>query len=532
MFLTKCFTSVKTVVHGFFVNFFPKNFPKRKLLPLLLMLLIEAMSQTIINSYVGYLIVDMGMASTTNESGKYSGWLVSSFSIAQFLSSFFIGSLSDNFGRRPILLGGTFGIAICNVLFGFCTNYYYAISIRLLNGFLNGNVGVIKSYMGELTDDSNRTQTFNFIGLTWSVGAVFGNFMGGVLYNPVRLYPSLFGSSHFFSLFPALLPQLVVTFLGFFGLSLAYFYLLENERKVDEHAVQSNKFYSILNSLKNTFTGMFHFFRKSNLWSLFCSFEYFLLGFGHTTYMTIFPLLMIASVGKGGFGQTTKEVGYFSAISSVAGFFTTVFCYKPLVHLLGIRYGYFFTTFCTALFYGMYPSLEGLNGSSVPVKWLFYSLNAFCWNLVSQCSFSSIFTLIVNGADKDSLGSANGVAQSMASFGRVLGPIMISPLLSWGLTNGLSYPINQYLPFYIITCIGLFNAFLILLTPRSLSFTKSANKSEEKNYTELKETKIELEEEIGNEEKTAMDLDHAITTPSPLPIHPSSTTPDSKIDSK
>ena len=113
-----------------------------------MMLLIEGISVTMIGSYAGYLIVDVGAAKSVDEAGSYSGWLSSAFSMAQFFSSFVIGALSDNLGRRPMLLIGTFGIALTNILFGFSFNYYYCICVRLLNGCLNGNIGVVKNYMG------------------------------------------------------------------------------------------------------------------------------------------------------------------------------------------------------------------------------------------------------------------------------------------------------------------------------------------------------------------------------------------------
>ncbi|ELP91001.1 hypothetical protein EIN_280480 [Entamoeba invadens IP1] len=497
--IRKIITFVTAPIKNFFSNFFPKDFPKRKLFPLLLMLIIEAVSQTIINSYIGYLIVDMGMVTSTNQAGRYSGWLISSFSIAQFLSAFLIGAMSDNFGRRPILLIGTFGIALCNILFGFSTNYYYAICVRLMCGFLNGNVGVIKTYMGELTTDSNRVQTFSFVGLCWSFGAVFGNFLGGVLYNPVRLYPTLFQSAKVFKMFPALLPQLFVSVLGFFSYVMAYFYLLENTKnssnETENIKTAQNKCKKFGESFKKTFTGMSHFFIKENLWSLCASLEYACLAFLNTTFITIYPLLMIASVGHGGLGQTTEGVGYFAAISSLGGFFTLLFLYKPLVNYLGLRYTFILSSVITALFYGIFPSLEGVNGSSKMVQWSVFGVYAFVWNVCSQNCFSSISVLIVNGTTNQYMGAANGVAQTFGSLTRVVGPICVSPFLSWCLNNGLKYPLNQYMPFYLMMILGITTSVLVFAFPLKVDFVKKEKigadvKEEKKNnhkYKILKE---------------------------------------------
>ncbi len=90
--------------------------------------------------------------------------------------SFFWGKMSDRFGRRPVLLIGTLGSTISSALLGFlhlhhhlihivwripitltiCSlcrfsmNFPLAIISRSLCGILNGNLGVTKTYMGEV----------------------------------------------------------------------------------------------------------------------------------------------------------------------------------------------------------------------------------------------------------------------------------------------------------------------------------------------------------------------------------------------
>jgi hypothetical protein len=48
------------------------------------------------------------------------------------------------------------------------------ISRRFLNGALNGNVGVIKSIIAEITDPTNAPQVFAYIPITWAVGGALG----------------------------------------------------------------------------------------------------------------------------------------------------------------------------------------------------------------------------------------------------------------------------------------------------------------------------------------------------------------------
>lgn len=45
-------------------------------------------------------------------------------------------------------------------LFGWATTLWFAILARSINGFLNGNVGVAKTYLAEITDDSNAAKGY------------------------------------------------------------------------------------------------------------------------------------------------------------------------------------------------------------------------------------------------------------------------------------------------------------------------------------------------------------------------------------
>ena len=98
---------------------------------------------------------------------------------------------SDTVGRRPILLMGLFGLSLSMISFGMSKSYWglvirwgssafphlmrlNTVNSRCLAGLLNGNVGVIKSMMGELTDSSNIAQGMALMPVVWSTGATVG----------------------------------------------------------------------------------------------------------------------------------------------------------------------------------------------------------------------------------------------------------------------------------------------------------------------------------------------------------------------
>jgi MFS family permease len=60
------------------------------------------------------------------------------------------GGLSDKIGRKPVLLVGCAGTVLSMIVVGFSSNIWLALFGRAVGGFLNGNIGVIQTMVGEL----------------------------------------------------------------------------------------------------------------------------------------------------------------------------------------------------------------------------------------------------------------------------------------------------------------------------------------------------------------------------------------------
>ncbi|KAL5510889.1 hypothetical protein ACEPAG_4646 [Sanghuangporus baumii] len=77
---------------------------------------------------------------------------------------------------------------------------------RSLNGALKGNIGVVKSMMGEMTDATNVARAFTYQPISWSTGATIGPLIGRALSHPTERFPALFGESSFLKSHPYFLP--------------------------------------------------------------------------------------------------------------------------------------------------------------------------------------------------------------------------------------------------------------------------------------------------------------------------------------
>jgi MFS family permease len=68
-------------------------------------------------------------------------------------------------------------------------SYKFAIFMRVMCGIVNGNTGVVKSMLGEITDESNRGRAFGLWESAFGLGNIIGPVIGGLMADPtVFLY--------------------------------------------------------------------------------------------------------------------------------------------------------------------------------------------------------------------------------------------------------------------------------------------------------------------------------------------------------
>lgn len=90
----------------------------------------------------------------------YAGLLISAFALAESLTGMYWGSLSDRVGRKPVLLVGCTGTMLSLMMVGFASNIWIALAGRAIGGFLNGNIGVIQTMVGELVTKPEHERKF------------------------------------------------------------------------------------------------------------------------------------------------------------------------------------------------------------------------------------------------------------------------------------------------------------------------------------------------------------------------------------
>jgi len=68
------------------------------------------------------------------------------------------GRLADRIGRKPPLVAGMLGLTAVMVGFGLSTEFVSLVIFRSLQGVFNGNIGITKAVLAEITDSSNSVR--------------------------------------------------------------------------------------------------------------------------------------------------------------------------------------------------------------------------------------------------------------------------------------------------------------------------------------------------------------------------------------
>lgn len=116
-----------------------------------------------------------------NEASTYGGFLASIFAIAQFLFSPIIGGLSDQYGRRPVLLLSLLVFSIDYLIMAFAPSYIWLLIGRFMSGMAGASFTTASSYIADISTDEDRSKNFGVIGAAFGIGFVIGPFLGGIL---------------------------------------------------------------------------------------------------------------------------------------------------------------------------------------------------------------------------------------------------------------------------------------------------------------------------------------------------------------
>ena len=115
------------------------------------------------------------------DAGWINGVFIALWAAMQFVCSPIIGSLSDKFGRRPVILISCAGLALDYVLMALAPSLWWLAAGRIIAGITSSSFTTVFAYMADITAPEKRARAYGLIGAAFSGGFVLGPVLGGFL---------------------------------------------------------------------------------------------------------------------------------------------------------------------------------------------------------------------------------------------------------------------------------------------------------------------------------------------------------------
>ncbi|KAH9895113.1 MFS general substrate transporter [Cubamyces lactineus] len=402
-------------------------------------------------------LIEKLAASEGAETGYYSGLAHSAFSVAQFMSMFIWGRISDSRGRIPVILLGTTGTALFTILFGLSQTFAGVLINRLLAGFFFGITGAIHSVVGELSDETNQSTAFPLYDIISALGFVIGPLIGGTFAEPAKQWPNTF-TSPIWTAYPYLLPCLISSAVSIGAAFLATFVLeetLPNKRKAkvvspEEEPLLTAAVGATVIDVPPTVADLEPMSVRELLSipvlrAVFASSG--VLGFAGSCFTNTFVLMAYTPIREGGLALSPAQIGRaLSAMGAVS--IPLKLCMPKLLRRFGTLAMFDFCMLAWVATFAAMPfaSFVAQRATAAPTLLAGTGEEAFReastgeWAAVATVLFLSrlgclAFSIIMiltrdHTPGSASLGTANGLAELAQSLASTVGPTIASSLFA------------------------------------------------------------------------------------------------------
>jgi DHA1 family tetracycline resistance protein-like MFS transporter len=338
--------------------------------------------------------------------GVINGVFVALWAGMQFICSPIIGSLSDQYGRRPVILISCAGLSLDYVLMAVAPDLWWLALGRIIAGITSSSFTTIYAYMADITAPEHRARAYGLIGAAFSGGFVLGPVLGGFL--------GEFG------------PRVPFWFAA--GLSAAAFFygllVLPESLAVDKRMAFSWK-------RANPVGSLILLRRHPELSGL--SIVNFLLYFAHHVFSAVFVLYAAWRYGWG-----PREVGLLLALVGVLDMVVQGGLVGPVVKRLGDR---------TTMVLGLVGGTVGIAamGWAPDGRWF---IAAMLPNALWGLAMPTLQSLMTRRVGEDEQGQLQGANMSVASIAGVMSPLFFGWVYSLSVGTDAILPMPG-LSFYL-----------------------------------------------------------------------------------
>jgi DHA1 family tetracycline resistance protein-like MFS transporter len=146
----------------------------KKLLPIVFIVFIDLMGLTIIIPVLPYYALSFDAPPVV------IGMLAAAYPLMQFIGGPILGSLSDRYGRKPVLAVAQVGTFLSLLTLGFANALWLLFAARIMDGITGANLPTVQAAIADSTTPKTRSAGLGLIGAAFGVGFVLGPALSGV----------------------------------------------------------------------------------------------------------------------------------------------------------------------------------------------------------------------------------------------------------------------------------------------------------------------------------------------------------------
>ncbi len=146
----------------------------KRILPIFVIVLVDLLGLTIIIPLLPLYAASFGATPFT------IGLVGAAYPLMQLIGGPLLGSLSDRYGRKPVLIVSQIGTFIGFLLLGFANALPLLFLARILDGLSGGNIVAAQAAIADSTNDRTRAQGLGLIGAAFGLGFTLGPAIAGI----------------------------------------------------------------------------------------------------------------------------------------------------------------------------------------------------------------------------------------------------------------------------------------------------------------------------------------------------------------
>lgn len=129
-----------------------------------------------------------------SRASSIGGLLMFTYAFMQFIFAPVLGNLSDQYGRRSVLLFSLFGFGIDYLFLALAPSLAWLFVARMISGITGASITTASAYVADISIPEKRAQNFGLIGAAFGMGFIIGPLIGGLLGQYNERIPFIFAA--------------------------------------------------------------------------------------------------------------------------------------------------------------------------------------------------------------------------------------------------------------------------------------------------------------------------------------------------